>query len=59
MNALTYMDLLVALLSVVSTGTLIMIAMNRSSRMLHDEIAERIEQSITVIGELHQNPPQR
>jgi hypothetical protein len=53
------MDLLVALFSVVGTGTLIMIAVGRSSRMLQDEIAERIEHSITVIDELRQRPPGR
>jgi len=59
MNPLTYMDLLLALLSMAGIGTLIVIAVNRSSRMLHDEITERIEHSITVIDELRQESPRR
>ncbi|VTU18814.1 MULTISPECIES: hypothetical protein [unclassified Variovorax] len=52
MNAFTYMDLLVALFSVVGAGVLIMVAVSRSPKILHDEITQRIEQSITVIDEL-------
>lgn len=54
MSALTYAELLVGLFSAVGAG--IMVAASKTPKLLRDEIAQRIQQSIAVIDGCKDRP---
>ncbi|MGJ7508940.1 hypothetical protein [Variovorax sp. GT1P44] len=51
MNVFTQLELFAGLFSAVGAGILMMVAISRPPRFLHEEIAQRIEESITVIDQ--------
>lgn len=56
MSALTYAELFVGLFAAFGAATLIMAAVSRTPRLLHDEIAQRIRQSVELIDGCKDTP---